>query len=129
MGKEEKKPAPTRKDTTAYKNVVGGKLNLGAGSAPEFSKDKKKQKKKKLMEEFTRSKEEQQRKEQEAAQAKQAVDRRTQAEKNFEMAREASESRTIQKAIKQSHREKIEKFNEYLANLTEHYDIPRVGPG
>jgi len=127
MGKDERE-TPKRKDSAAYKHVVGGKLNLGS-AAPEFTQDKKKMKKKKLMEEFARSKEDQQRKDQESHAAKQEVDHRTQAEKNFDLAREAAESRVIQKQIKQSHRAKIEKFNEYLANLTEHYDIPRVGPG
>lgn len=28
-----------------------------------------------------------------------------------------------------SHRQKIEKFNKYLNGLSEHYDIPKVGPG
>jgi protein FAM32A len=44
-------------------------------------------------------------------------------------ARQKTESRLIKDRIKMSHRERIEKFNEYLGNLTEHYDIPRVGPG
>ncbi|XP_074311681.1 uncharacterized protein LOC141647392 [Silene latifolia] len=29
----------------------------------------------------------------------------------------------------ESHRDRVNKFNEYLANLSEHYDIPKVGPG
>jgi len=82
-----------------------------------------------LQEEFQKSKEEKVRKEQDEHGAKHDLDRRTASEKNFEMAREAAESRVIAKQIKQSHRSKIEKFNEYLASLTEHYDIPRVGPG
>ena len=28
-----------------------------------------------------------------------------------------------------SHRDRVREFNEYLTNLTEHHDIPKVGPG
>jgi protein FAM32A len=28
-----------------------------------------------------------------------------------------------------SHRERVAEFNTYLQNLSEHYDIPKVGPG
>lgn len=56
-------------------------------------------------------------------------DRRTPAEKKFE---EKSVKREVQKAktqVLKSHREKVKEFNEYLARLTEHHDIPKVGPG
>ncbi|CAN1825514.1 Uncharacterized protein C31G5.21 [Linum perenne] len=33
------------------------------------------------------------------------------------------------KMASKSHRDRIHEFNHYLANLTEHYDIPKVGPG
>lgn len=33
------------------------------------------------------------------------------------------------KAANKSHRDRIQEFNRYLANLSEHYDIPKVGPG
>ncbi len=35
----------------------------------------------------------------------------------------------IEKKIKKTHREKIKEFNDHLGSLTEHHDIPRVGPG
>ena len=56
-------------------------------------------------------------------------DRRTPAEKKFE---EKVAKREMQKAktqVMKSHREKVKEFNEYLARLTEHHDIPKVGPG
>ncbi|KAL8488423.1 hypothetical protein ACS0TY_024628 [Phlomoides rotata] len=31
--------------------------------------------------------------------------------------------------LAKSHRDRIQEFNQYLANLREHYDIPKVGPG
>ena len=36
------------------------------------------------------------------------------------------EEELIKKKVSQSHRSKIEAYNEYLSKLTEHYDIPRV---
>lgn len=56
-------------------------------------------------------------------------DRRTKAEKKFEekmIKREKHHSKT---QVLKSHREKVKEFNEYLAQLTEHHDIPKVGPG
>ena len=35
----------------------------------------------------------------------------------------------INRKIETSHREKLEKFNNSLSKLPEHFDIPRVGPG
>jgi protein FAM32A len=35
----------------------------------------------------------------------------------------------VKKAAQKSHREKIEELNQKLANLSEHHDIPKVGPG
>uniref|UniRef100_A0A2C9VRY7 Uncharacterized protein n=1 Tax=Manihot esculenta TaxID=3983 RepID=A0A2C9VRY7_MANES len=33
------------------------------------------------------------------------------------------------KEANKSHRDRIQDFNQYLANMSEHYDIPKVGPG
>ena len=35
----------------------------------------------------------------------------------------------IEKQLEMGHKEKVEQFNERLANLPEHFDIPKVGPG
>ena len=35
----------------------------------------------------------------------------------------------IRKKISKSHRQAIEEYNAKLASLSEHHDIPRVGPG
>lgn len=37
--------------------------------------------------------------------------------------------RRLAKEATKSHRDRIQEFNQYLANLSEHYDIPKVGPG
>ena len=39
------------------------------------------------------------------------------------------ESDVIRKKISKSHRQAIEEYNAKLASLSEHHDIPRVGPG
>ena len=31
--------------------------------------------------------------------------------------------------LKLTHKERIDKYNESLSKLSDHYDIPRVGPG
>lgn len=28
-----------------------------------------------------------------------------------------------------THKERVEEYNKYLANLSEHHDMPRIGPG
>jgi protein FAM32A len=35
----------------------------------------------------------------------------------------------VAKLAMKSHRQRVEEFNQHLASLTEHYDIPKVGPG
>ncbi|RKP10809.1 hypothetical protein THASP1DRAFT_27404 [Thamnocephalis sphaerospora] len=55
--------------------------------------------------------------------------RKTKAELRFEEVQERREAEMIKKAATKSHKEKVAEFNEYLNNLSEHYDIPKVGPG
>lgn len=57
------------------------------------------------------------------------VDRRTPAERRHDAYLEAREKERISKMASKSHRERVQEFNEYLTNLTEHHDIPKVGPG
>lgn len=35
----------------------------------------------------------------------------------------------VAREAKMSHKEKVDKFNRDLENQTEHYDLPKVGPG
>jgi len=58
-----------------------------------------------------------------------AVDKRTKAEKDFERAQRARERELVKAKVTKTHRQRIEEFNQLLANMSEHYDIPRVGPG
>ncbi|KAJ0988272.1 hypothetical protein J5N97_006628 [Dioscorea zingiberensis] len=56
-------------------------------------------------------------------------DQLTPAEKRYIEQRERIDMRRLAKTADKSHRDRIQDFNQYLANLSEHYDIPKVGPG
>lgn len=56
-------------------------------------------------------------------------DRRTEAQKRYDEKRRKLEEGQIAKLAAKSHRERIKDFNDYLGNLSEHHDIPKVGPG
>lgn len=56
-------------------------------------------------------------------------DNRTPAERRYLEQVEKIERQRAAKLAAKSHRQRIEDFNKYLADMTEHYDIPKVGPG
>ncbi|KAH1056490.1 hypothetical protein J1N35_034555 [Gossypium stocksii] len=56
-------------------------------------------------------------------------DHLTPAERKFLEQTRQLELQRLAKMATKSHHDRIQKFNQYLANLTEHYDIPKVGPG
>ncbi|URE40307.1 hypothetical protein MUK42_34713, partial [Musa troglodytarum] len=53
----------------------------------------------------------------------------TPAERRYIDQRERINVKRLAKTANKSHRDRIQDFNQYLANLSEHYDIPKVGPG
>ena len=57
------------------------------------------------------------------------IDRRTEAEKRFDEHAAQKESKRLKQRVGKSHRERVAEYNLYLANLSEHHDIPKVGPG
>jgi protein FAM32A len=57
------------------------------------------------------------------------LSRMTPAERSFHLAQKRRQWERIQKSASKSHKEKVEAFNRYLNSLSEHFDIPRVGPG
>jgi len=61
--------------------------------------------------------------------AMQTLDGKTKAERDFEEAQIRREADVIRRKISKSHRQAIEEYNGKLASLSEHHDIPRVGPG
>jgi len=57
------------------------------------------------------------------------TDTRTASERAFEERQAREELKSISKSAALTHREKVAAFNSHLAKLSEHHDIPRVGPG
>ena len=57
------------------------------------------------------------------------VDLRTAAEKRYDEQMQQTQEKLIHKMASRSHRDKVRDFNEYLSKLSEHHDIPKVGPG
>lgn len=119
-------------------HVVKGKLKLKGKELPSQGGIKKKKKKSKdqlalvlkdLAEERAASGGERSEHEGEEVEAGQEEDHRTAAEKKYDEALGRVEARRLQKEAVMSHRERVQNFNEKLASLTEHYDIPKVGPG
>ncbi|KAL9274778.1 FAM32A-like-like protein [Drosera capensis] len=56
-------------------------------------------------------------------------DHLTPAEKRYIEQRQELDVQWLAKKANKSHRDRIEQFNQSLANMSEHYDIPKVGPG
>ncbi|KMZ74208.1 Protein FAM32A-like protein [Zostera marina] len=56
-------------------------------------------------------------------------DHLTPAERRYIEQRERIDIHRMAKTANKSHRDRIGDFNQYLANMSEHYDIPKVGPG
>ncbi|KAH6776835.1 7-dehydrocholesterol reductase-like protein [Perilla frutescens var. hirtella] len=128
-----------------YENVVGGKLKLkGKALDVKAGGVKKKKKHKKQYEEISQAVESESAelstdldKEETGDANKSTGDERsanwddnlTPAERRYMEQRERIDSHKLAKTSNKSHRDRIEDFNQYLANMSEHYDIPKVGPG
>ena len=55
--------------------------------------------------------------------------RKTEAERRHdEMRRKRMEERMKREGVK-THKEKVEELNKYLSGLSEHHDMPKIGPG
>ena len=53
----------------------------------------------------------------------------TPAERRYMEQKEKIDVHRLAKIANKSHRDRIQDFNQYLANMSEHCDIPKVGPG
>ncbi|OLP94163.1 Uncharacterized protein C31G5.21 [Symbiodinium microadriaticum] len=53
----------------------------------------------------------------------------TTAQKTFQLAREKRTNQRVNEAIQFTHRQRMDKLNAHLGSLSEHFDIPKVGPG
>jgi len=54
---------------------------------------------------------------------------KTPSEISYDMVKKKRVMERIERKLESSHKEKIEKFNKGLSKLSDHFDIPRVGPG
>ncbi|KAG0276533.1 hypothetical protein BGZ95_007420 [Linnemannia exigua] len=54
---------------------------------------------------------------------------KTAAEKRFEEIHKKRQEEKVLKSAMKSHKEKVAELNRKLEEMTEHYDIPKVGPG
>ncbi|KAJ4707672.1 protein FAM32A-like [Melia azedarach] len=120
-----------------YENVVRGKLKLKGKTLNEKSSGISKKKKHKirnnslmggntLATDIIETENDAAVREQAAATAD---DYLTPAERRYLERWEQIDRQRLVKMASKSHRDRIQEFNQYLANLTEHYDIPKVGPG
>ncbi|KAF9315010.1 hypothetical protein BG003_003557 [Podila horticola] len=102
-----------------YENVAGGTLKFKGGGG--ISKKKKKKT--------------------DASKVKAALDselpaakpvkliEKTAAELKFEEVQKKRQEEKVHKQAMKSHKEKVAELNRKLEEMTEHYDIPKVGPG
>merc|ERR1712228_1131667 len=58
-----------------------------------------------------------------------AMEELTDSEKKFLKRQKMNESHFVLKQSEMTHRQRIEKYNNDLADLPEHHDVPKVGPG
>ncbi|XP_073147206.1 uncharacterized protein [Henckelia pumila] len=128
---------------SAYDNVVTGKLKLkGKALDVKAGGMKKKKKQKKEYEQIPQAIEHELSEKQladlndeDAAKtfgdesSTRWSDHLTPAERRYIEQREKIDSQKLAKTSNKSHRDRIQDFNQYLANMSEHYDIPKVGPG
>lgn len=57
------------------------------------------------------------------------VDTRTESEKKFDKVQRQRLKYKVKDEAKLSHKEKVDQFNKKLDSLTEHNDLPKIGPG
>ncbi|BDD64285.1 hypothetical protein MPDQ_004332 [Monascus purpureus] len=54
---------------------------------------------------------------------------KTEAERKYEEARRRRLQQRLQREGIKTHKERVEELNKYLSRLTEHHDMPKIGPG
>ena len=54
---------------------------------------------------------------------------KTEAEKRHEERRKKRLEERLKKEGVKTHKEKVEELNKYLSRLSEHHDMPKIGPG
>ncbi|KAI3396466.1 hypothetical protein diail_12186 [Diaporthe ilicicola] len=113
-----------------YKSAGGGALRI---KGAKVKKHKKKKDKGALEQNLAEpKKDEPQEKPEEDKEAEPSTSHKTEAEQRFE---EARRKRLLEKAgssrpeLLKTHKERVEELNTYLSKLSEHHDMPKIGPG
>ncbi|CAH1117855.1 unnamed protein product [Phaedon cochleariae] len=101
-----------------YAAAAKGKLILKSDTS---IKKKKKKKDKKLIEQVKKTIETE-----EPEQTNSSKQTKTKAELAFLQQQEKMKTKRILEKASQTHKERVEKFNQHLDSLTEHFDIPKV---
>ncbi|KAF8641169.1 hypothetical protein AX17_000804 [Amanita inopinata Kibby_2008] len=55
--------------------------------------------------------------------------KKTEAEKRFEEVQRLRLAQRVTKLATKTHKDRVNEFNTHLESLSEHHDIPKVGPG
>ncbi|KAF2851766.1 DUF1754-domain-containing protein [Plenodomus tracheiphilus IPT5] len=55
--------------------------------------------------------------------------KKTEAERRYDERRRKRLEEQMQKEGVKTHKEKVEELNKYLSGLSEHHDMPKIGPG
>ncbi|KAF1800001.1 hypothetical protein FB192DRAFT_1389497 [Mucor lusitanicus] len=110
--------------SSAYDHVKKGSLKFKGGESASIKKKKKKSSKS-SKEKMDRALREEQSK---LKQIYQDVEK-TEAERKFEEIKRQRQMERVSKAAAKSHKDRVQEFNQKLEQLSEHHDIPKVGPG
>nr|CAH7736382.1 unnamed protein product [Callosobruchus chinensis] len=103
-----------------YAVAAKGKLKLKCDTG--IKKKKKKKDDKKLIEKVIKTVET----EEQVQQQPKPQQTKTKAELAFLQQQEKMKTKRILEKASQTHKERVEKFNQHLDSLTEHFDIPKV---
>jgi protein FAM32A len=108
-----------------YQNVVGGRLKL-KGKALDVKDGGAIKKKKYQREESSQTESD---KNGDERNPHSDYDHLTPAERRYMEQKQKIDMKKMAKVANKSYKDRMQDFNQYLANLSEHYDIPKVGPG
>jgi protein FAM32A len=109
-----------------YQNVAGGRLKLKGKALDVKDGGVKKKKKKYQREESSQIKSD---KNGDEGKPHPHYDHLTPAERRYMEQKQKIDMEKMAKVANKSYKDRMQDFNQYLTKLSEHYDIPKVGPG
>lgn len=115
-----------------YKSAGGGALRIKGAKVKKHKKKKDKSALEKNLAEPKKEESQDKDKEEAKEEEEPSRSRKTEAERRFE---EARRKKLLEKAessrpeLLKTHKERVEELNTYLSKLSEHHDMPKIGPG